>query len=115
MIREGVLRDPPIDAAIGIHLWNELDVGQVGVGVGPMLANTDEFQIEVEGRGGHGAYPHETIDAVLVASQIVVALQTIVARNVSPLHPAVVTVGTIVSGHRFNIIPRSATLTGTLR
>lgn len=115
MIREGVLRDPPVDAAIGIHLWNELDVGKIGIGTGPMLAATDDFEITIEGVGGHGAYPHTAVDPVVIASHVVVALQSIVSRNVSPLHPAVVTVGTIQSGYRFNIIPRSAVLTGTLR
>ncbi|MFN7971143.1 MAG: amidohydrolase [Acidobacteriota bacterium] len=115
MIAEGVLRDPPVDAAIGLHIWNDLDIGQLGIGVGPMLAAEDEFGITVEGVGGHGAYPQDTVDPVVVASHIVVALQSIVSRNVGALEPAVVTVGTIKAGYAINIIPRTAVLTGTLR
>jgi len=115
MIEAGVLREPHVDAAIGIHIWNSLDVGTVGIGTGPMMAATDDFEMEIVGLGGHGAYPHTSIDPIVVAAHVVVALQTIVSRNVSPLHSAVVTVGTIDSGYRFNVIPRSASLTGTLR
>jgi len=115
MIAEGVMRDPPVDAAIGLHIWNGLEAGTLGIGSGPMMAASDEFRILVEGVGGHGAYPHTAVDPVLAAAHIVVALQTIVARNVSPLEPAVVTVGIVRAGTRFNIIPRTAELVGTLR
>lgn len=115
MIAEGVLRDPPVDAALGIHLWNDLDVGRLGIGTGPIMAAEDSFEIEVVGVGGHGAYPSQTVDPVVVASHVVVALQTIVSRNVSALDRAVVSVGTIQAGYAVNIIPRSARLTGTLR
>ena len=115
MIAAGVLKDPHVDAAIGIHLWNDLDVGKLGVGTGPMLAAEDEFRITIEGIGGHGAYPSQTVDPVLVASHVVVALQTIVSRNVSALDTGVVTVGTIQAGYARNIIPRTASMTGTLR
>jgi amidohydrolase len=115
MIREGVLRDPPVDAAIGIHLWNDLDAGILGVGSGPIMAAADEFEVVIEGSGGHGAYPHQAVDPILVAAHIVVALQSVVSRGVSPLDPAVVTVGIVKSGYAFNIIPRTASLTGTLR
>lgn len=115
MIAEGVLRDPPVDAAIGLHIWNSLEAGTLGIGSGAMMAASDEFRIVVEGVGGHGAYPHTAIDPVLAAAHIVVALQSIVARNVSPLEPAVVTVGIVRAGTRFNIIPRTAELVGTLR
>jgi amidohydrolase len=115
MIEAGVLRDPPVDAAVGIHLWNDLEVGTLGVGAGPMMAAADEFDILIEGVGGHGAYPHESVDPVLVAAHVVTALQSIVSRNLSPLYPAVVSVGVIKAGYAFNIIPRTATLVGTLR
>lgn len=115
MIAEGVLRDPKVDAAIGLHIWNELEVGKMGIGVGPMMAATDQFILTIEGVGGHGAYPHRAVDTVLVASHIIVALQSVVSRNVSPLYSAVVTVGTIESGYAYNIVPRTAKLTGTLR
>jgi amidohydrolase len=82
---------------------------------GPMMAGSREFRLEVRGRGGHGAIPHETVDAVMVASQIVVAAQTIVSRNVSPLDTAVLSVGTFRAGDSPNIIADVAVLEGTLR
>jgi amidohydrolase len=115
MIREGVLRDPPVDAAFAMHLFNEMPVGQVGVRSGPMLAAVDHLRITVRGKGGHGAAPHQTVDPILAASQIVAALQTVVSRSVSPLESAVVTIGQFHAGHAFNIIPEHAELIGTLR
>lgn len=115
MIEEGVLESPKVDATFGIHLWNGLNVGQVGVVAGPVMASVDEFFITVKGRGGHGAMPHQTVDAILAGSQIVNALQTIVARNVNPLDSAVVTVGSFHAGQAFNVIAETATLRGTVR
>jgi amidohydrolase len=104
-----------VDAAFGLHLWNQLPVGKVGVNRGALLAAVDEFSIEVEGRGGHGASPHETADPIVAAARIVEALQTVVSREISPLDPAVVTIGSIHGGTAFNIIPSSVRLTGTAR
>ena len=115
MIAEGVLERPRVDAAIGLHLWNDLDVGLLGIGRGPIMAATDEFHARIEGVGGHGAYPHETVDPVLAAAHVVVALQSIVARNLSPIEPGVVTVGKLHAGTAINIIPRCAELSGTVR
>jgi amidohydrolase len=115
MVEDGVMEDPKVDAAFGLHLWNNLDVGTVGVVAGPMMASVDRFEIVVKGKGGHGAMPHQTIDAVVVASHIVTALQTIVSRNADPLDSVVVTVGTMQSGNAFNIIADRATMTGTVR
>lgn len=115
MIEQGVLQNPQVDAAFGLHLWNGLPVGKVGVVTGPMMASVDEFKIVVQGRGGHGAMPQQTIDAILVASQIVCALQTIVARNIDPLDSAVVTVGSFHAGNSFNVIADTAHLSGTVR
>jgi amidohydrolase len=115
MIAEGVLSEPAVDAAVGIHLWNWLDCGQVGIGRGPVMAAADGFELVVEGVGGHGAYPHQTVDPVLVAAHIVAAAQAVVSRAVAPLDAAVLSFGTITAGHAFNIIPRVATLSGTLR
>lgn len=115
MIEEGVLEDPRVDAVFGLHLWQNLPLGQIGIIPGPAMANSDRFTITVQGRGGHAAQPHQTIDSVVVASQIVVALQTIVARNVSPLEPAVVTVGSFQAGTTFNVIADTAELKGTIR
>lgn len=113
MIAEGTLEG--VDAALGLHVWSGLPSGVVGVVDGPQMAGAREFRIVVHGRGGHGAIPQETIDATLVASQIVVALQSIVSRNVSPLDTAVVTVGSFHAGTAQNIIAATAVLEGTLR
>jgi amidohydrolase len=113
MIEEGVLDG--VDAALGLHIWLGLPSGVVGVVAGPQMAGSQEFRITVQGRGGHGAMPHETVDAVYAASLLVVALQSIVARNVSPLDPAVVTVGALNAGSAPNIIADGAVLEGTMR
>lgn len=115
MIREGVLDDPTPAAAFGLHLWSRLPLNQVVVQPGPLWAAADGFTIRIIGRGGHGAVPHETVDATLIASQVVVALQSIVARNVSPTDSAVVSVCTFKSGTASNIIAGDAELTGTIR
>jgi amidohydrolase len=115
MIEAGVLDAPPVDAVFGLHLWQYLPVGMIGVAAGPVTANSDRFMITVQGRGGHAAMPHLAVDAVVVASQIVAAIQTVVARNVAPLQAAVVTIGQIAGGTAFNVIADSAVLKGTIR
>jgi amidohydrolase len=109
----GVLQG--VQAAIGLHLWNQLPVGRIGINRRALMAAVDEFEIHVTGRGGHGAAPHETADPIVAAARIVEALQTIVSREVSPLDSAVVTIGTIHGGDAFNVIPSSVRLTGTAR
>jgi amidohydrolase len=104
-----------IDRVIGIHLWNELPVGTIGVKAGPLMAAVDRFNITVTGRGGHGAAPHRSADPIVAAAHVVTALQTIVSREVSPLASAIVTVGTLHGGSAFNVIPEDVVLTGTLR
>jgi amidohydrolase len=111
--QDGVLEG--VGSAFGIHLWAPLPVGKIGVNRGALMAAVDEFEIDVEGRGGHGAAPHETNDTIVAAARIVEALQSIVAREISPLDAAVVTVGSIHGGTAFNIIPGSVRLTGTAR
>lgn len=115
MIRDGVLDDPPVDGAFGVHLWTALALGSVGVGSGPMMAAVDEFRIDVTGPGGHAASPHETRDPIVAAAAVVQALQTIVSRRVSPLLPAVLSVTSIHGGSAFNVLPDSVVLTGTCR
>ncbi len=110
---DGVLEG--VTAAFGLHLWNQLPVGKIGVNRGALLAAVDDFSIDVEGPGGHGAAPHETHDTILAAARIVEALQSVVSREISPLESAVVTVGSIQGGSAFNIIPRLVRLTGTAR
>ncbi|HEX6371251.1 MAG TPA: amidohydrolase [Longimicrobium sp.] len=113
MIEAGVLEG--VDAALGLHVWLGLPSGIVGVVQGPQMAGAIEWSVEVKGRGGHGAMPHETVDALYAASQIVVALQSIVSRTVPPLEPAVVTVASFHAGSAHNVIAETARLTGTVR
>ena len=113
MIEDGCLDG--VDEIYGIHVWNYQPVGEVGITDGPVLAAADMFEIYIKGIGGHGAAPQGTIDAVVVASHLVQALQTIVSRNTNPLESTVVTIGTISGGHNFNIIADKVTLSGTAR
>ena len=110
---DGVLEG--VTAAFGLHLWNQLPVGKIGVNRGALLAAVDEFAIAVEGRGGHGASPHETADPIVAAARIIESLQSIVSREISPLDSAVVTIASVHGGTAFNIIPSSVRLTGTAR
>lgn len=115
MIEQGVLKNPDVDAIIGLHLWNNLPLGTVGVRPGALMAAVECFRASILGKGGHGAMPHQTVDSIVVASQIVNALQTIVARNVNPLDSAVVTVGEFHAGTALNVIADQAHLSGTIR
>lgn len=115
MIREGVLENPKPDLALSLHLWNEKPLGWVNVAGGPVMAGAEEFKITVTGKGGHGAIPHQTVDPVLAASQIVSALQSITSRNVAPLEAAVVSVTMFHAGETFNVIPPEAKMEGTIR
>ncbi|HEY9887051.1 MAG TPA: amidohydrolase, partial [Candidatus Obscuribacterales bacterium] len=115
MIEAGVLDQPKVDAIIGLHLWNNLPLGVMGVRTGPMMAATEFFHCTIHGRGGHGAIPHQTIDSIVVAAQVVNAIQTVVARNVDPLKAAVVTVGELHAGSAVNVIADEARLGGTVR
>ncbi|MEA5497222.1 M20 family metallopeptidase [Limnoraphis robusta] len=115
MVEAGVLKNPDVDGIIGLHLWNNLPLGTVGVRSGALMAAVELFECTIQGKGGHGAMPHQTVDSIVVASQIVNALQTIVGRNVDPLDAAVVTVGSFHAGHANNVIADSAKMTGTVR
>ena len=115
MIADGVLEGPSPDVALGLHVSSNHDLGTAVVRSGAMMAASDAFRVVVHGRGGHGAHPDQTVDAVLVAAHIVVALQTIVARNVNPDETAVVTVGAFNAGNAGNVIADSAELRGTIR
>ncbi|MFZ6027614.1 MAG: M20 metallopeptidase family protein [Chloroflexota bacterium] len=115
MIADGVLENPRPDLAVGLHLWNDKPVGWLGIAGGPVMAAAEIFRLRVTGKGGHGAAPHQAIDPVLAAAQIVTALQGIVSRNVSPLDTAVITVATIHGGEAFNVIPPVVEMSGTIR
>lgn len=115
MMRDGLLESPNVDMSLALHLWNEKPLGWLGVTKGPVMAGGDIFDVRIIGRGGHGAIPDMTVDPVIAAANIVNALQTIVARNVSPLETAVVSVTSIHGGTAFNVIPPEVKLEGTLR
>ena len=115
MIAEGVMDSPKVDYALGCHLWPGLTEGRVGVKAGPLMAAMDRFDLTIKGKGGHGAMPHLCIDALEIGTQVVNALQRIVSRHMNPLNPTVITVGEFKSGTTFNIIPETATLSGTTR
>jgi amidohydrolase len=115
MVADGVLANPRPDISLGLHLWNELPLGLVGVTSGPAMAAADTWNCTLTGAGGHGAAPHLAIDPVVAAAQVVTALQTIVSRNVEPLDSGVVTVGAIHGGEAYNIIPQTVEMKGTLR
>jgi amidohydrolase len=115
MVEEGVLQEPKPDFALGLHLWNDKPFGWIGVTEGPAMAGSEIFEIEILGKGGHGASPHQTTDPVFAAAQVVTALQSIVSRNVDPLKEAVLSVTWLEAGDAFNVIPERARLRGTIR
>ncbi|MDJ1185583.1 M20 metallopeptidase family protein [Roseofilum casamattae] len=115
MIEAGVLKNPDVDGLIGLHLWNNLPIGQMAVRGGPLMAAVESFKLHILGKGGHGAMPDQTVDSVIVGAHIVNALQTIISRNVNPLQSAVITVGEFHAGTRHNVIADSANLSGTVR
>jgi amidohydrolase len=115
MIEEGFLDKVKPEAMFALHVWPPLRVGEAGYNAGAMWASSDRFKITITGKQSHGAQPHLGIDPIVIASQIVVALQTIDSRRVDPLQPVVVTVGTFNAGTRFNIVPPTAELSGTIR
>ncbi|HBE16981.1 MAG TPA: amidohydrolase [Cyanobacteria bacterium UBA11149] len=115
MIAEGVLENPDVDAIIGLHLWNNLPLGTVGVREGALMAAVECFKCTIFGKGGHGAMPHQTVDPIVVSAQIVNALQTIVSRNIDPIDSAVVTVGELHAGTAHNVIANTAKMSGTVR
>jgi amidohydrolase len=114
MLRDGAL-DPRPDACFGLHLWTDLEVGQVDIRPGPIFASADAFVIELTSSGGHAAMPHQAPDPVLASAELIVALQTLVSRDSPPLQPAVLTIGSIHGGTAPNIIPSRVELQGTLR
>ena len=104
-----------VDTIYGTHIWSEVDAGTISCAAGQRMASTDWFRIDIEGVSAHGSMPHKGVDAVVVASEIVVALQVLVSRDISPFEPLVVTVGEIHGGTARNIMAGSAYLTGTVR
>lgn len=114
MIEAGVLDDPPVGAIFGLHQGTR-DVGTFSIAAGARNAASDSLKITVRGRGGHAAWPHKAVDPIVVAAHVVVGLQGIVSRQVSPRQSAVVTIGVIQGGTKANVIPETVTLLGTVR
>jgi len=115
MLKDGVLENPRVDHIYGIHLWSYNPVGDVGVSEGPIMAASDRFNIDVKGKGGHGAAPHGTVDAIVEAASLVTSLQTIVSRNQNPLEAGVISCGTIKGGYAYNVIADKVEIEGTCR
>ncbi len=115
VIREGILENPPVQAAFGLHLWPWLQVGQVGVGTGPAMAGVANFLITLMGQSAHAAVPHEGIDTLLASAHLLTMLQSLVARQTAPGEPLVVNVGTIRGGDRRNVVADRVDMTGTVR
>ena len=115
MIEDGLFERTGIDEIYGMHNWPGMPVGQFGIRSGGIMAATDRFYIDIEGQGGHAARPQQTIDPIIVAAQLVTALQTIVSRNLDPLESAVLSVTMIEAGEADNVISRTARITGTVR
>ena len=115
MIEDGVLEDPKVDAAFGLHVMNNQALGTIAATPGPIMGSVDKFAITIRGKGGHAAMPHEAVDPILAASHVVTALQSMVSRAADPFDQLVVSVTQIRAGDAFNVIPETAELAGTVR
>ena len=115
MIKDGVLENPHVDAMIALHVWPSVEVGHAAVRYSSMMASSDRISITVKGKSSHASQPQDGFDAIVMAGQVISALQSIVARNVPPLEASVVTIGTIHGGNVYNAIADSVQLEGTLR
>jgi amidohydrolase len=115
MIEDGALAAPRPDAAFGVHVWQDLDLGQIGITPGPFMAAVDEFEVTITGKGAHAAMPHQGRDPVVAIAHAIAALQTIASRSTDPFHPVVVSVTQVRAGSAFNIIPETAWMNGTVR
>ena len=115
MIKEGLLEMFPVDSVYGLHNWPGMPAGIFGVGSGPIMASVDTFDLTINGRGGHAAMPDQCIDPIVIASQVVTALQTIPSRNTHPVDSVVISVTQIHAGDAYNVIPDSVQMHGTVR
>jgi len=115
MIKQGVLDNPPVRAIFALHVWPELEVGEIGYASGYLMASSDNFIITIEGKSAHAARPQEGIDAVVLAAEVISGLQTIISRSIDPTEPAVITIGKIQGGTRANIIAEKVDMEGTVR
>ncbi|GAC1302844.1 MAG: M20 family metallopeptidase [Vulcanimicrobiaceae bacterium] len=115
MVDEGMLERFGIERAFGLHLFSQLPTGVLGFREGPFYASSDSIEIRIDGFGGHGAAPHLSVDPILVAAEFVASVQKVVSRQIDPIEPAVVTIGSIHGGTTHNVIPSSVSMLGTVR
>ncbi|MDP4088964.1 MAG: M20 family metallopeptidase [Bacillota bacterium] len=115
MIKEGVLENPKVDSVVGLHVAEGIECGKIGIKKGVVNAASNPFNIRIIGKGGHGAHPEDTVDPIVISSNIILALQSIVSREIPPTDPAVITVGSIHGGSAQNIIPEEVNISGIIR
>jgi amidohydrolase len=113
MVQAGVMDG--VDLVIGQHLWSPMETGKIGIGYGPVMASMDTFYLTIQGKGGHAAMPHQTIDSIVIATQVVSNLQQIVSRNIDPIDPVVLSVTKFIGGTTHNVIPDTVEIVGTTR
>ena len=115
MMADGVFDQYKPDVLMAQHVWPGLPAGQVGVIDGAIMGNSDRFQVTIHGAGGHASMPHQTVDAIIIATQVMSAVQTIVSRNANPMDSGVITFGKITGGYRYNVVADTVVLEGTIR
>ena len=115
MIKDGALEDPRVDAAFGLHVASDMPAGQIGWRSGPGSAGSDRFRAVIKGKGGHAARPQSSTDPVVIAAQIIIALQSLVSRETDPMDSVVLSTTAVLAGEAFNVIPDTAELRGTVR
>ncbi|WP_129600012.1 M20 metallopeptidase family protein [Anaerophilus nitritogenes] len=115
MIKERIIEKFHIQKIVGLHVYPQIEEGKIGCRVGPMMAQTGEFDIVISGCGGHGAIPQKAIDSIVIASNLISSFQTIISRNINPIEGAVLTIGKMWAGERRNIIAEKTYLEGTIR
>lgn len=113
LVKEGVLEG--VDAIYGIHYMSSIPLGKIGFATGYAMASSDDFDIVIEGKGGHGGSPHETVDPIYIATHLIQSFQSIVSRNLNPLHAGVISFGGMQAGNSYNVIPDKVMLHGTIR
>lgn len=115
MVEEGVLENPTVDAILALHIWPDIEVGKIGVKNGPVMASADRFDITINGIGSHSGLAYQGIDPMIICSNIIQNIQMIVSREIPPVEPVVISIGTIHGGTTFNVIPSQIKMSGTVR
>lgn len=115
MIEEGILENPKVDYAMAMHVWPDVNLGEIGMRVGPISAQSDRVYISVKGKSGHASAPHQAVDAIVASAQVISSLQTIISRRINPKDSVVITIGKIKGGDRYNVICDKVDMEGTVR